>query len=168
MYGDAPPNSFPLSGIACQEATKRDFDVHSATIETAKSTRDLQSSVSTLFSAQALITNDIKLMSKAFALRWNQQVAQHFTTQDKKKRLECELLKQASLKDFEDEAFLRRLRHLRGSVGGEHWAYRKILRSTIDFIRVVIKPKEAVHLREIIIKTDDKMFHVSRELLKRL
>ena len=95
-------------------------------------------------------------------------MARHFTTQDQKERLEYELLKQASFKDFEDEAFLRRLRHLRGSVGGEHWAYKEILISTIDFARVVIKPKEAVHIREIIIKTDKKMFHVSRELLQKL
>ena len=49
-YGDAPPSSVPLSGITIEDATKRDFDAHSATIETAKSIRDLQASVSTLFS----------------------------------------------------------------------------------------------------------------------
>ena len=32
----------------------------------------------------------------------------------------------------------------------------------------MIKPKYQVHLREIIIKIDDKMFHISRELLKKL
>ena len=40
--------------------------------------------------------------------------------------------------------------------------------STIDFARIVIKPKETMHLREIIIKIDEKMFHVSRELLRKL
>ena len=60
------------------------------------------------------------------------------------------------------------MRHLRGSVGGDHWKYREILRSTIDFTRVVINSKDQVHLREIIIKTDDRMFHISRELLQRL
>ena len=47
-------------------------------------------------------------------------MAQQITTHDQKERLEYELLKQDSLKEFEDEAFMRRLGHLRGSVGGEH------------------------------------------------
>ena len=60
------------------------------------------------------------------------------------------------------------MRPLRGSIGGEHWQYRELLRSTIVFARVVIKPKDNVHLRVIMIKIDDMMFHISRELLKQL
>ena len=40
-YGDAPPTSVPLSRITVEDATKREFDAHSATIATAKSIRDL-------------------------------------------------------------------------------------------------------------------------------
>ena len=47
-------------------------------------------------------------------------MAKHFNIQEKQEKVEYELFKQASLKDFEDDVFLRRLRHLRGSVGGEH------------------------------------------------
>ena len=231
-YGDAPPSKVPMSGITVEDATKRDFDAHSANLETAKSIRDLQASVSTLFTAQEIITQDVKMMEEvsvqtredmnllllnqqqimvalnlptpvlkppttsvvvvptsssrlapfhlsdnlhkgeilvqgSSSLR-NQQVVQHFQTQNHKEKLEYELLKQASLKDFEDEGFMRRLRHLKGSVGGEHWHYREILRSTIDFVRVVIKANDQVHLKEIIIKIDDIMFHISRLLLQRL
>ena len=33
---------------------------------------------------------------------------------------------------------------------------------------VVFNPKESVDLREIILKTDDRMLHISRNLLKQL
>ena len=46
-YGDKPQTFVTLSGITVENATKRDFDSHKATIETAKSIMDLQSDVST-------------------------------------------------------------------------------------------------------------------------
>ena len=64
-YGDAPSSSVP-SGLTTEASITRNFDAHSATIETAKSIRDLQVSVSSLFSAHAIITNDVKLMSEAY------------------------------------------------------------------------------------------------------
>ena len=53
----------------------------------------------------------------------------------KKERVEFELLKQASLRDFEDELFLKRLRLLRGFVAGEGWKYRELLRSSIECVK---------------------------------
>ena len=44
----------------------------------------------------------------------------------------------------------------------------ELLRSTVSFARVVIKPKDNVQLREIIIRIDDRLFHILRELLKQL
>ena len=99
---------------------------------------------------------------------WNQQVVAHKTITDKKEILELEILKQASLRDFEDDIFLKRLRLLRGSVGGEMWKYRELLRSTLEFSRVVVKPKHDMDMREIILKTDDRLFHILRDLLKLL
>ena len=99
---------------------------------------------------------------------WNQQVAAHRNNTDQKEKLELEILKQASLREFEDDEFLRRLRYLRGSVGGERWQYMELLRSTLEFARVVVKPKNNVDMREIILKTDDRLFHISRDLLKQL
>ena len=52
------------------------------------------------------------LVQSSSSLR-NQQGVQHFQTQTHNEKLEYELMKQASLKDFEKEAFLRRLRNLR-------------------------------------------------------
>ena len=164
IYGDKPPCTVPLFWITFEDATKRDFDSHTTTIETTKSIRDLQSDVSTLFTSQKIITHDIKPMYEVSAqtresmnlllinqqqimaavklptpmlykhvtsvdavppttsqpipslipakkpkgeslvsspsARWNQQVAQHFNTQDQKEKLEYELLKQATLKEF--------------------------------------------------------------------
>ena len=97
---------------------------------------------------------------------WNQQVATHITIIDQKEKLELEILKQTSLRDFEDDIFLKRLRLLKGSVGGERWKYRELLRSSMVFARVVVKPKHNVDMRETILKTDDMLFHISRDLLK--
>ena len=66
-YGDSPPTSVSLSGLTVEIATKREFDAHSATISIAQSIRDLQASVSTLFKSQELISQDDRVMSKAFA-----------------------------------------------------------------------------------------------------
>ena len=67
MYGDAPPSKVPLSGITVEDETKRYFYAHSATLETTKSIKDLQTNVSTLFSTQAIINQDVKLMTEASA-----------------------------------------------------------------------------------------------------
>ena len=197
-YGDAPPNLIP-SGLTAEDATRREFDAHSASVQTAHSTINLQASMSSLFSNQAIITNEVKLMSKAstqtreymnlflinqqqimvalhlptpmlkthitsiaevpahtvnpstsilpannpkrkkmvgHSAAWNQQVDAHTTVNDNKEKLEVEILKQASLRDFEDDIFLKRLRLLRGSVGEERWKYRELLRSSLVFVRV--------------------------------
>ena len=63
-YGDAPPDSLP-SGLTAEDATRREFDAHSATVATAKSIIDLQTSVSLLFSAQAIITNNVQHLTEA-------------------------------------------------------------------------------------------------------
>ena len=44
----------------------------------------------------------------------------------------------------------------------------ELLRSTLDFARVVVKPTNNMDMREIILKTDDRLFHISRDLLKQL
>ena len=93
-----------------------------------------------------------------------QQVAAHGNNTDHKEKLELEILKQASLREFEDVEFLRRLRYLRGSVVGERWQYREMLRSTLEFARVIVKPKNNVDMREIIQNTEDRLFHISRDL----
>ena len=49
----------------------------------------------------------------------NQQVTAHFSSQDQQERVEYELLKYASLKYFEDQFFLKRLRLIKGYVGWE-------------------------------------------------
>ena len=64
-YGDAPLASIP-SVLTAEGATRREFDAHFASIQTAHSIRTLQASVSSLFSDQAIITNEVKLMSEAF------------------------------------------------------------------------------------------------------
>ena len=66
MYGDAPPASVP-SGLSAGDATRREFDAHSATIATTQSIRDQHANVTSLFSGQDIISNDVKLMSKASA-----------------------------------------------------------------------------------------------------
>ena len=66
MYGDAPPDSVP-SGLIIEATTRREFDAIYSTVQTTQSIRDLQVSVTSLFSAQAIITNDVKLMSEASA-----------------------------------------------------------------------------------------------------
>ena len=181
IYGDAPPDSL-LNGLTAEDATRREFDAHSATVATTKSIIDFQTSVSLLFSAQAIITNNVQHLTEAStqirkdmhhllliqqqimtALHfptpmlkppttsiaavpahsvnpststlpdnnpegekrmvgpnpndaWNQQVAAHRNNTDQKEKLELEILKQVSLREFEDDEFLRRLRYLIGSV----------------------------------------------------
>ena len=66
-YGDAPHTSVPSSGLTIEDATRREFDAHSVIIATAQSISNLKASVTSLFSTQALITNDVKLMSEASA-----------------------------------------------------------------------------------------------------
>ena len=83
---------------------------------------------------------------------WNQQVAAHRNVTDRKEKLELEILRQASLKDFEDTIFLKRLSLLRGSVGGERWQYRELLRNSMEFSRVVVQPRQNVDMREIILE----------------
>ena len=65
-YGDAPTKSVP-SGLTAEAATRREFDALSSSVQTAQSIRDLQASMSSLFSAQAIISNDVKLMTEASA-----------------------------------------------------------------------------------------------------
>ena len=56
-----------LSVLSAEAATRREFDAHSATVATTQYNRDLQASVSSLFLSQAIITNEVKLMSEASA-----------------------------------------------------------------------------------------------------
>ena len=210
-YGDAPPDLVP-SGLTAETATRREFDALFASVQTAQSIRDLQESATSLFSTQAIITNDVKLMTEACAQTreymnllllnqqqimdalklpipmintpstsvaavpahpvspssyaipdnnpkgekmigssgvWNQQMAAHKKVTDQEEKPELEILKQASLRDFEDNIFLKRLRLLRGSVGVKRWKYRELLRSSMVFSRVVVKPRHDVDMRDV-------------------
>ena len=63
---------------------------------------------------------------------------------------------------------MKRPRLLRGSVGRKRWKYRELFRRSIVFVRVVVQPRQYVDIREIILKTDDKVFHISIDLLNKL
>ena len=72
---------------------------------------------------------------------WNQQVATRRRVIDQEEKLKSRDPEAGLLKDFEDEIFLKMLKLLRSSVGGERWKYKELLRSSLIFARVVVKPK---------------------------
>ena len=64
-YGDKDPKIVHISRLTATNVTMKTFESYSAQLETAKSMKQPESNVQTLFSSQDTITQDLKLISEA-------------------------------------------------------------------------------------------------------